>query len=109
VTERVLLLREKIVTLREEGEIFTSISEAIAITNVKVFDGNALTTERTVVIDNGIISEAGRFVADRVAEGADCMQDILPSDKAKNFSNLALLAMQHYRRAFQNTVLSPLF
>ncbi len=32
------------------------MSEAIAITNVKVFDGNALTGERTVVIDNGVIS-----------------------------------------------------
>jgi hypothetical protein len=30
------------------------------------------------------------------------MQDILPSDKAKNFSNLALLAMQNSRCAFQN-------
>ncbi|GAC1383440.1 MAG: amidohydrolase family protein [Herpetosiphon sp.] len=34
------------------------MSEAIAITNVKVFDGNALTEERTVVIDNGVISDA---------------------------------------------------
>jgi hypothetical protein len=33
------------------------------------------------------------------------MQDILPPYKAKNFFYLALLAMQHYRRAFQNTVL----
>ena len=32
--------------------------EAIAITNVKVFDGHALTDERTVVIDNGVISDA---------------------------------------------------
>jgi hypothetical protein len=30
------------------------------------------------------------------------MQDILPSSKAKNFSYLALLAMQHSRHAFQN-------
>ena len=30
-----------------------------------------------------------------------CMQGILPSYKAKNFSDLALLAMQHYRRAAQ--------
>jgi hypothetical protein len=29
------------------------------------------------------------------------MQGILPSYKAKNFSDLALLAMQHYRRAAQ--------
>jgi imidazolonepropionase-like amidohydrolase len=34
------------------------MSETIAITNVKVFDGNALSEERTVVIDNGIISNA---------------------------------------------------
>ncbi len=34
------------------------MSEAIAITNVKVFDGTALTEERTVVIDNGVISDA---------------------------------------------------
>jgi len=33
------------------------------------------------------------------------MQDILPSYKVNNFSDLALLAMQHYRCAFQNTVL----
>jgi len=32
------------------------------------------------------------------------MQDILPSNLRKNFSYLALLAMQHSRRAFQNTV-----
>ena len=35
----------------------------------------------------------------------NCMQDILPSYKAKNFSDLALLAMQHYRLAFQNRLL----
>src|SRR6266567_9120510 len=33
-----------------------------------------------------------------------CMQDILPSYHEKNFSDLALLAMQHDRRAFQNTL-----
>jgi len=32
------------------------------------------------------------------------MQDILTSSKAKNFSDLALLAMQHDRRAFPNTL-----
>jgi imidazolonepropionase-like amidohydrolase len=32
--------------------------ETFAITHVKVFDGNALTDERTVVIDNGVISNA---------------------------------------------------
>jgi imidazolonepropionase-like amidohydrolase len=34
------------------------MSEAIAITHVKVFDGTSLSAERTVVIDNGIISDA---------------------------------------------------
>jgi imidazolonepropionase-like amidohydrolase len=34
------------------------MSEAIAITNVRVFDGNALSAERTVVIENGVISAA---------------------------------------------------
>ncbi len=43
------------------------MSEAIAITNVKVFDGNALTDERTVVIDNGVISDA--TTADRTVDG----------------------------------------
>ncbi len=43
------------------------MSEAIAITNVKVFDGNALTEERTVVIDNGVISEA--TTAERTVDG----------------------------------------
>jgi hypothetical protein len=33
-----------------------------------------------------------------------CMQDILPSNLRKNFSDLALLVMLHDRRAFQNTV-----
>ncbi len=41
--------------------------EAIAITNVKVFDGNALTEERTVVIDNGVISNA--TTADTTVDG----------------------------------------
>jgi hypothetical protein len=31
------------------------------------------------------------------------MQDILPSNLRKNFSYLALFAMQHYRLAFQNS------
>ncbi|MDQ2887547.1 MAG: amidohydrolase family protein [Chloroflexota bacterium] len=43
------------------------MSEAIAITNVKVFDGHALTTERTVVIDNGIISDA--TTAEKTVDG----------------------------------------
>jgi imidazolonepropionase-like amidohydrolase len=32
------------------------MADAIAITNVRVFDGNGLTEERTVVIENGLIS-----------------------------------------------------
>jgi imidazolonepropionase-like amidohydrolase len=43
------------------------MTEAIAITQVKVFDGNALTDERTVVIDNGVISNA--TMADNVVDG----------------------------------------
>lgn len=43
------------------------MSEPIAITNVKVFDGNALTEERTVVIENGLISPA--TTADRMVDG----------------------------------------
>jgi imidazolonepropionase-like amidohydrolase len=43
------------------------MSEAIAITNVKVFDGNALTDERTVVIDYGVISDA--TTTDRTVDG----------------------------------------
>jgi imidazolonepropionase-like amidohydrolase len=44
-----------------------NMSEAIAITNVKVFDGKALTDERTVVIEDGIISDAAN--ADRIVDG----------------------------------------
>ena len=43
------------------------MSETIAITNVKVFDGNALTDERTVVVENGVISSA--TTADRTVDG----------------------------------------
>jgi imidazolonepropionase-like amidohydrolase len=43
------------------------MSETIAITNVKVFDGNALTGERTVVIDHGVISDA--TTAERTVDG----------------------------------------
>jgi imidazolonepropionase-like amidohydrolase len=43
------------------------MSEAIAITNVNVFDGNALSEERTVVIENGIISAA--TTAERTIDG----------------------------------------
>ncbi|GAC1428101.1 MAG: amidohydrolase family protein [Ktedonobacteraceae bacterium] len=43
------------------------MSEAIAITHVKVFDGNELTDERTVVIDNGVISDA--TTADTTVDG----------------------------------------
>ena len=43
------------------------MSETIAITHVKVFDGKKLTDERTVVIDNGVISAA--TTADRTVDG----------------------------------------
>lgn len=43
------------------------MSEAIAITNINVFDGNTLTEERTVVIENGIISAA--TTADTIVDG----------------------------------------
>ncbi len=43
------------------------MSETIAITNVKVFDGNVLTEERTVVINNGVISDA--TMADTTVDG----------------------------------------
>ncbi len=43
------------------------MSEAIAITNVKVFDGNGLTEERTVVIDHVVISAA--TTAERTIDG----------------------------------------
>lgn len=43
------------------------MSEAIAITNVRVFDGNALTEERTVVIEDEVISDA--TTADTTVDG----------------------------------------
>src|ERR1700682_5481191 len=43
------------------------MSEAVAITNVRVFDGNTLSEERTVVIENGVISDA--TTADTTVDG----------------------------------------
>jgi imidazolonepropionase-like amidohydrolase len=43
------------------------MSEAIAITQVKVFDGQKLTDERTVIIGNGVISDA--TTADKTIDG----------------------------------------
>ncbi len=43
------------------------MSDAIAITNVRVFDGNALTEERTVTIDNGVLSDTK--TADTIIDG----------------------------------------
>ncbi|MBA2678233.1 MAG: amidohydrolase family protein [Ktedonobacteraceae bacterium] len=43
------------------------MSDPVAITHVKVFDGKALTDERTVVIENGVISDA--TTADRIVDG----------------------------------------
>ncbi len=47
------------------------MSEAIAITNVRVFDGNALTEERTVVIENEVISDviSNAIAADTTVDG----------------------------------------
>jgi len=53
--------------MRERRKEWLSMSEAIAITHVKVFDGKALTDERTVVIDNGFISDA--TTADTTVDG----------------------------------------
>lgn len=63
------------------------MSEAIAITNVKVFDGNTLTDERTVVIDNGVISNA--TTADTIVDGQH--GTLLPGfiDSHVHLSNLA--------------------
>jgi hypothetical protein len=43
------------------------MSASIAITNVKVFDGHTLTAERTVVIENGLITAA--TTADTIIDG----------------------------------------
>ncbi len=43
------------------------MSEAIAITHVKVFDGNTLTPERTVVMADGVISDTS--TADTILDG----------------------------------------
>lgn len=43
------------------------MSETIAITNVKVFDGTVLTEERTLVINQGVISDA--TMADTTVDG----------------------------------------
>ncbi len=65
------------------------MSEAIAITNVKVFDGNALSAERTVVIENGVISEA--TTAEQTVDGQH--GTLLPGfiDSHVHLANLAEL------------------
>jgi imidazolonepropionase-like amidohydrolase len=66
------------------------MSEKIAITNVRVFDGNALTNERTVVIEDGVISSATTAdVADRTVDGQH--GTLLPGliDSHVHLSNLA--------------------
>ena len=65
------------------------MSEAIAITNVKVFDGNTLTEERTVVIENGVISDA--TMADTTVDGQH--GTLLPGfiDSHVHLANLAEL------------------
>jgi imidazolonepropionase-like amidohydrolase len=63
------------------------MTETIAITNVNVFDGNALTEERTVVIEHGVISAA--TTADRIVDGQH--GTLLPGfiDSHVHLSNLA--------------------
>ncbi len=45
------------------------MSEVLAITNVRVFDGKGLTGERTVIIENGIISSATTADAGTTIDG----------------------------------------
>lgn len=70
------------------------MSEAVAITNVKVFDGNALTPERTVVIENGVISTA--TTAERTIDGQHWT--LLPGfiDSHVHLRNLAELEQGTY-------------
>lgn len=73
--------------LIQEGIV--RMSEASAITNVRVFDGNAVTAERTVVIDNGVISDA--TTAERTVDGRH--GTLLPGfiDSHVHLANLAEL------------------
>ena len=63
------------------------MSETTAITNVKIFDGNTVTGERTVVIENGVISTA--TTADMIVDGQH--GTLLPGfiDSHVHLSNLA--------------------
>jgi imidazolonepropionase-like amidohydrolase len=65
------------------------MSDTFAITNVKVFDGNALTDECTVVIDQGVISNA--TTADTTVDGQH--GTLLPGfiDSHVHLANLAEL------------------
>ncbi len=67
------------------------MSEAIAITNVNVFDGNALTDERTVVIENGVISEA--TTAERTVNGQH--GTLLPGFIDSHVHLLSLAQLEH--------------
>ncbi|MDQ2903114.1 MAG: amidohydrolase family protein [Chloroflexota bacterium] len=77
------------------------MSEAIAITNVKVFDGNALTAERTVVIENGVISEA--TTAERTLNGQH--GTLLPGLIDSHVHLLNLAALEHGTRWGVTTML----
>ncbi|MBA2394310.1 MAG: amidohydrolase family protein [Ktedonobacteraceae bacterium] len=77
------------------------MSEAIAITNVKVFDGNALTAERTVVIENGVISEA--MTAERTVSGQHGA--LLPGLIDSHVHLLSLADLEHGTRWGVTTML----
>ena len=67
------------------------MSETIAITNVKIFDGNALTDESTVVIENGVISDA--TTADRTVDGQH--GTLLPGFIDSHVHLLSLAELEH--------------
>ncbi len=77
------------------------MSEAIAITNVKVFDGNALTDERTVVIENGVIAEA--TTAERTVDGQH--GTLLPGLIDSHVHLLSLADLEHGTRWGVTTML----
>ena len=77
------------------------MSEAIAITNVKVFDGNALTDERTVVIENGVISNA--TTAERTVDGQH--GTLLPGFIDSHVHLLSLAQLEHGTRWGVTTML----
>ena len=77
------------------------MTEALAITNVKVFDGNALTEERTVVIENGVIAEA--TTAARTVDGQH--GTLLPGLIDSHVHLLSLAELEHGTRWGVTTML----